>query len=641
MSLPRPYPVPRMRTALLAAFASAALAALPACIPPVEPGIVVPPNPAPAITGDTLRQPRDVYSRNGVLNVTLAVGWANLKVPVQRDSSVTWRLRAYSVWEVDGRPLADSTPAFPGPTLHVRPGDRVLLKLVNNLPTAGNDTVAGNVVCQKYGGTTGNPPVDTFPDCFHGPNWTNIHYHGFHVTPDSLGDDVLLQIQPGRTFQYDFRIPHNQSPGTHWYHPHKHGSVAIQVLNGMSGAFLVHGGALDSLTDSLGMRDRLIGIQQIDTTVNLIAFNKVTPNLVNGQYRPTIVMRPNEVQRWRLVNEDVKPNKNAVIGFVDVDDVNEPQVFDVARDGVQFAPSNYSTSRPDGELLVSPGNRLDVFVKAPPTPGLHLFHLRPVGAERPGSNRQPGSRAGGGTGGGRGGGPKLGAAQAAPPDTIFYVQVVDDGKTVNTTLPATLPALPGFLADLTPANDTVYVVFTDSTPGAPTRFYLGSEATPYQRFNPDTVFIPSDSAGAALPMLLNTTQTWKVINRSSQQINHPFHIHINPFQVNQAFAPSAADQYQPLYAQLNAAAAPGGSPIWLDVVPLPAPTVDSNGYIVTEGYIVLTQRYTDFTGEYVMHCHILGHEERGMMQTLKVYPDLLRARQEGASSRAGSRGHRH
>ena len=78
------------------------------------------------------------------------------------------------------------------------------------------------------------------------------------------------------------------------------------------------------------------------------------------------------------------------------------------------------------------------------------------------------------------------------------------------------------------------------------------------------------------------------------------------------------------------------SPIWLDVVPLPSPSQNSNGVIldssgmpVDPGYVFITQRYENFegcsdgkcgppTGQFVMHCHILGHEERGMMQILQI-----------------------
>jgi FtsP/CotA-like multicopper oxidase with cupredoxin domain len=616
---PRPSARRTSRTAAALAFFGFAVA----CGPVLEPGPVIPtaPTPVPAPSGgdsDTLRQPVVVRSVGGVLNATLAVVMDTLPVPVDSVRSVNWPLRSYQLWSVNNVPLADSVSAYPGPTFMVQPGDSIALKLVNNLGPSDNN------VCLSYSGTQGPTPVDTFPDCFHGNNWTNIHYHGFHVTPDSLGDDVLLQIQPKTSFQYAFTIPNNQSTGTHWYHPHKHGSVAVQVLNGMAGAFLITGGPLDSLTNRLGMKDLVVAVQQIDTMVNLAATNAIKPNLVNGQYRPTIRMYPGEVQRWRLVNENVKPTKQFEVGFVDVANVSEPSMYDVARDGVQYDPANYSISQPDTTLLTAPGNRLDVFVKAPQTLGRHLFRAIPVGNQDPRVLPRTFAR--------------LRAAQVAPADTLFYVEVVPATTTpYNTTLPSTLPALPGFLANLTPANDTVVVVFTDSTAQAPTRFYLGSNGRPYDRFNPDSVFIPTNASGDSLPMLLSQTQTWKIVNRSEQQINHPFHIHINPFQVNQITAPFSGDPMQAFFAQLNAASS--NKPIWLDVLPLPAPTVNGT-QIVQEGVAIITQQYKDYTGEFVMHCHILGHEERGMMQALEIYGPGQRA--DGVTrARPGGGHHQH
>jgi L-ascorbate oxidase len=128
------------------------------------------------------------------------------------------------------------------------------------------------------------------------------------------------------------------------------------------------------------------------------------------------------------------------------------------------------------------------------------------------------------------------------------------------------------------------------------------------------------------------------VNHSVNNINHPFHIHINPFQVDSVHAPAGAkDPFYPLYQELRAASR-RRSPIWLDVVPLPSPALDDSGKVILNprtglpanpGYVFITQRYDSFTGckdakcgpptgHFVMHCHILGHEERGMMQVLEV-----------------------
>ncbi|HVH12574.1 MAG TPA: multicopper oxidase family protein, partial [Longimicrobium sp.] len=375
-----------LATGVLAACASAGV--------PVSPGPVTetPLGATPPSSGDDgFPQPRTIHSVGGVLNVELNVEMATLNV-----GSSPQQLRAWRLVSANGVSYADSanTVAFPGPTFRVRPGDSVRILLNNKLPL-GNS----NEECAVYPAVTSG--VDHFQDCFHGYNWTNIHYHGFHVTPDSLGDDVLLQIAPDSSYQYSFVIPANQSPGTHWYHPHKHGSVAVQVSNGMSGAFIVEGGGLDSLTTSLGMTERVIAIQKVDSALNLTDGNGGI-TLVNGDSIPTITMRPGEVQRWRIVNENITKTTNYEISFQD-EDGPEPLLFDVARDGVQYAPANYSTSRPDLTLLMAPGNRLDVFVQAPADTGTDLLAVRSV------ANR--GART-----------PRFQAeALAAAPNPLFYV----------------------------------------------------------------------------------------------------------------------------------------------------------------------------------------------------------------------------
>ncbi len=558
-----------------------------------------------------------------VLDATLEVVYGQLPVPLTNGTSGPQWLRSYRLVSARVTPFSRDTTAygvvaFPGPTFVFSPGDRVRIRLVNSLTNLPDQ---GNSECMSYPAASDSAPVrDTMPECFHGPNWTNIHYHGFHVTPDSTGDNVLLQIQPGRSFQYAFDIPLNQSPGTHWYHPHKHGSVAIQVANGMSGAFIIRGGGLDSLTDSMGIRERLLAVQNVDSTLNLLQNSppRNSVKLINGQYRPVVRMYPGEVQRWRIVNENITKNTNFRIAFSDTaGDV--PKMYDVARDGVAYGPANYSPNRPDPSLIMAPGNRLDVLVQAPRTLGVHHFSAVPVVDQHPErQSRQV----------------RLNAAGGVKADTLFVVEVVA-GTALATTLPSALPALPAFLANLPgPIADTAalfrdtasmpVIVFTDSGSSTkatltPPQFWLGTVRDPQQQFNDTLVYLPTTSGDVARPMLLGQLQTWRVEN-VGQTTNHPFHIHINPFQVVYAHYPKgAADPNAPFYADLNRAAQ-ASSPIWLDVIALPLPAVDAAGNVTDPGYVIIRQQYENFTGRYVMHCHILGHEERGMMQLLEVFP---------------------
>ena len=101
------------------------------------------------------------------------------------------------------RPLA-TTDASPGPTLRLRAGDVLRIRLLNRLAEP-----------------------------------TNLHMHGLHVSPQGAGDNVFVTVDPGGSFDYEYRLPADHPPGVYWYHPHLHGLVAGQVFGGLFGAIVV------------------------------------------------------------------------------------------------------------------------------------------------------------------------------------------------------------------------------------------------------------------------------------------------------------------------------------------------------------------------------------------------------------------
>src|SRR5262249_52697334 len=135
------------------------------------------------------------------------------------------KLRSYQ-----GRTVDPNAP-YVSPTIEALPGETIRIRLKNQLPADPN--------CVKWSGNV------NLPHCFNG---TNLHTHGLWVNPAGNGDNVLISINPGVSFEYEYKIPPEHPAGTFWYHSHRHGSTAIQVSSGMAGALIVRGNRFPTLT---------------------------------------------------------------------------------------------------------------------------------------------------------------------------------------------------------------------------------------------------------------------------------------------------------------------------------------------------------------------------------------------------------
>jgi FtsP/CotA-like multicopper oxidase with cupredoxin domain len=232
------------------------------------------------------------------------------------------------------------------------------------------------------------------------------------------------------------------------------------------------------------------------------------------------------------------------------------------------------------------------------------------------------------------------AFNTANAETLFTVQVTANGSTMN-LLPHA-PSFPPFLADITDSEikgTKVLTFATTSNAGAPT--------SPSQHTIDGKKF--DGEVGAVVG--LNKAEEWKIVNQTyafpgSGTVSHPFHIHINPFQVTEVFDPNATlPNGQPMYITSGTPAAgqclldpavpstwhpcqpqPKTNLVWWDVFPIPSgllvpdPT-DKTKYIAQiPGYFKMRSRFVDYFGYYVMHCHILAHEDRGMMTVVEVAP---------------------
>lgn len=561
-------------------------------------------------------------------------------------------------------------------------GGACLAKECTNASSCPNNPATGtNYVCVR------RDVIQEKPNCFHGTSVTNLHLHGTHVSPQAHQDFVLLNLYPFNSdttgmpnnefyakgdYQVDVNpLPWNQAPGTHWYHPHKHGSTSIQVQGGMAGGLIIEGAFDDWLKKLYGGKlvDRIMAIQQIAGRNNFYRNN--VPNyppqlLLNGYATPVITMRPGEIQRFRFVSGTTQAAAALEIGF----DPDIKEVRQIAQDGIQFAWENYDrqplrdTEGTYRNFKLAPGNRADFLVKAPDQPGTYtvnrrafipelgddieaLFnmdeevHERVPPTEIFDVKRPPVDQSGN---------PLLFTIRVAgtPNPMSFPVTEGTDGACKQNPKPDRCwPATLYYLRDLDkPSTAALQLQFgmTGNQGAQPASFWLAK---------PDYK-APYKSGCAGLTMRLGTTEDWVVANVADNHtlplIAHPFHIHTNPFQVMRNADREFAKPY--IWQDVIALPIPGQSdrpagPIWdnddAKVKCTAACRADNAtwngqwtttipnklsvcGCVVKSDSVAFRHRFDDYTGAYVIHCHFLGHEDLGMMwnvQTVCPFPQAL------------------
>ncbi|MEA2870431.1 MAG: hypothetical protein QOH67_407 [Hyphomicrobiales bacterium] len=466
-----------------------------------------------------------------------------------------------------------------------------------------------------------------------------------------------------------------QAPGTHWYHAHKHGSTAINVMNGMTGAFIIEGDYDDRLNE-LFEPYRLAGDKPWNTRAQPVLVlnqlgvglrvNRMLPGAVrsqrrpsvkdredikrspapdfsvNGRARPLVQMQPGEIQFWRIINTS---GRSAAYIMAPTQGLQWRQT---AQDGVQLHTDNYLKSH-NKPLYLAPGNRADLLVRAPLAVRKTAIEVRvqevmaranvvPTPAKPTDDDPVPGT-------------PLMTVVVDGPP-------VSRDGGPSDMKFPARLPDPPVFLANIT---DQEWI--TGGRRERSLEFNSGNPRTPGQHTIERIQFGHKD---AHVDVDLGAVEEWTIKNLTTAlttgPIDHPFHIHINPFQVTEVFDPNenltdpdtgqlVADSVTvngkqvtkpvPKYVLSGQPKREGqcvldpadpktwqpcdksrrAYPVWWDVFAIPsglsAPTTaDPNNVI--PGYFKMRSRFVDFPGQYVLHCHILIHEDLGMMFTVSV-----------------------
>jgi FtsP/CotA-like multicopper oxidase with cupredoxin domain len=485
--MPRPCPIPhgRRHTPAILLGSAIAIALVGACdvsgrldAVPGRQG-----HPARTVPAETpFREPRQLVSKDGVLKVRLVVEMRTVNLAGRRLRALTY----------DG----DYMP----PTLRLKPGDRLDLTLVNRLPDN-----------------------------------TNLHTHGWHISPKGNSDNIYLHIHPGQTFQYVYRLPMNLSPGTYWYHSHAHPMSEPQVFAGLSGAIVIDGLERYLPRELRHVTQHLIAFKDFQARNGAIPTtgidsNAPTTRTVNGLVNPAIGIRPGETQLWRLAN----------IGANIAYRVQLPGArFHVIAQDANPVHTVWSTDT----LLMPPGSRFDVLVQGPP-PGRTALRTLPY-TTGPAGDRYPQATLATLVSAG----PRM---ASAPPPTAF----------------APFDDLTGNRVDRRRT-----ITFSEDT--RKNTFSINGRL-----FDPNRIDVRAR---------LNTTEEWTVRNISAEE--HTFHVHVNDFQV------------------MSVNGRPYQAHSWQDTVQLPV-----------HGEVVIRMRFRDFLGKYPFHCHILNHEDRGMMANIEVVP---------------------
>jgi FtsP/CotA-like multicopper oxidase with cupredoxin domain len=553
----------------------------------------------------TFVQPQVLQSTNGLLDVALSVSYFDTTIGTA-NPAVTQNvsLRAYGV-------LGDQ-PVITGPTLIVNGGDTLRIQLNNALPP--------------------NPTANPLSPSYLGyPNNTNMHTHGLHVYPgiinSSLYGDYVVDglgqgVAPGQSRQYQYQIPSNHPDGPFWYHPHLHGATAMQVASFMSGALMVRGPidnepAMAAATELIfmfqapyysGNGNKSFGV----TAGKLESFSQVADNpsngspvLINGVRRPRIVMQSGEVQRWRFINTQIfNPLNLSLDGHT------------LRRYTVDGYPRALYQNFPSGTgIKLDAGARSSVIIQAG-SPGTYYLRTLAVNVASQG---------------------------IVPEDVLAEIVVIEQANPM--LIPPEPLSVTGFLAPITdaelaakgglkrnivfrsisnallspaatkntpitdaPASNLLspgteireWVYNTDLTTVMNTVFAIGSAstsasttpATPTGTTNPSQYYPFQSASSITQTVPLDSVEEWTVYNMNS--VGHTFHIHVNPMYVIKVNG-------QPV------------TPFWCDTLALPVGGTPSNPTSIT-----FRSRFSDFTGPYVMHCHMLAHEDLGMMQGVTV-----------------------
>jgi FtsP/CotA-like multicopper oxidase with cupredoxin domain len=435
-----------------------------------------------AANASAFSEPKQLYSKNGVLRTIFNAQPGAVDIDGKK---------IHGAYTYNGQ--------YIGPTLNVHPGDRIELTVKNGLKEE-----------------------------------TNIHFHGLHVSPAGISDNVLRRFLPGRTYKVSVKIPHDHPNGLYWYHPHLHGQVNDQVFRGMAGMISITGGEAEvKALRKFKKRQLGLSVAEYDPSKTTLINpddqdDMQATTLVNRRSDQTIGTRPGAVELWRIANMS-----NEVFTKIRLDG---HYMWIVGEDG---NPTRVAIKA--REIVIPPGSRMEVLVRAKKSGSFKLRQL-----------------------------PYFEGFVNFPARTLLTMNVSGKQKPFE-RIPRHIKAFKDLSHAKVTTRRTWHLGF--NSPSAPTFEALING----KQFSPERIDTISKLGGV---------EEWTFINDTTEQ--HPLHLHTNDFQV----------------VAVNGKRRKPQAPLDNYIVP-------------ASGSLTIRFKPITYTGVAVFHCHILFHEDSGMMATIK------------------------
>jgi FtsP/CotA-like multicopper oxidase with cupredoxin domain len=407
-------------------------------------------------------------------------------------------------------------------------------------------------------------PANSAETCAVNPcmDMTNLHFHGLTVSPNAPQDDVLGMIaMPGQSLHYSVQIPRDHTPGLFWYHTHPHGESHRQVSDGMSGAIVIEG--IERYVPEIkGLRERVIvvrgrSIEHDPKAEELRKYVDIPSKTCGGEAEaPEEIFTVNGALRPQIA---IAPKERQFWRIVNASadryldlQFDEGTFEIVALDGMPLAYHDpQHPTRTSNHVLLAPAGRVEAIVTGPALRTHGALRTLCVNTGRDGDPN-----------------PAMVLADLVQPSPSPDQPPPDPRSEPDYEAQVRPPlSKPIKVEPLQKRPPSFTVIFTEDKNG----FYINNK-----KFAMDADPMTSARVG--------TYQHWQIVNRTAEL--HPFHIH-------QVHFLAYAENGVPLE-----------HPAWLDTVNVPVGgSVD----------VILDLTDPVIKGMAVFHCHLLNHEDKGMM----------------------------